>query len=194
MHGMHFKCLLILNGYFRNNSFQIQNIRDSEIILNRSSRSCYEPYKNVEPDDWKTFYEIWECMYKFRNFLKKIPDKMVSCKSAHGLTESEEMSEHNKERFGCHLKCQFKALGLYKKDENSAFNRAVDKFINFHRFETLDFCREQVNQNFTVKERYSCAYFTEFDECTRGQTGRMLQKLINLLMYTWNYVLDMDFN
>lgn len=188
---MHFKCLLILNGYFRNSSFQTQNIHDSEIILNRSSKSCYESYEKVDHDDWKTFYDIWECMYKFKNFLKKIPDKMESCKTAYGLQQTEEMSDLNKERFGCHLKCQFKALGLYRTEENST-NRAVDKFINFHRFETLDFCREQVNQNFTVKERNSCAYFVEFDKCTNGQTGRMLQKFINLLMYTWNNV--MDFN
>lgn len=186
---MHFKCMLMLNGYFRNSSFQMQNIRDSEIDLTRSSKSCYESYGKIEDDDWKTFYEIWKCMHQFKNFLKKIPDKMESCKAAYGLSESEEMSESNKHRFGCHLKCQFKALGLYK---NESSNRAVDKFINFHRFETLDFCREKINQNFSIKERYNCPYFIEFDKCTNGQTGRMLQKLINLLMYTWNYVLDFN--
>lgn len=186
---MNFKCLLILNGYFQNSSFQKQNIRDSEIVLNKSSKSCYESYGQIDPNDWKIFYEIWECMYKFRNFLRQIPDKMASCKSAYSLRQTEEMSESNQRRFGCHLKCQFKVLGLYR---NESSGRPIDKFINFHRFETLDFCREKVNRNFTVKDRDSCEYFTEFDRCTYGQTGNMLQKLINLLMYTWNYVLDFN--
>lgn len=190
MHGMHFKCMLILNEYFQDEIFKTENIRDSKIFLKRDSRTCYEKYKTINHNDLRTFFEIWKCMIKFKNFLLKVPGKFEFCKIRFGLKEDEKMSPANQNRYGCFLKCCFDVLGLYR--HKNSYNFELDNFLNIHHNSTLDFCENSLFQKFEPKHRHSCEYFSEFEHCTKGQTFVMLKKIVNLLVYTWNYVLDFN--